>query len=177
MLQNSANYAHIMLHKSTIKLHKFSISFLLFYFNYKIMSISSFSSLAYHQQWYRHEKIGFMCKHYSTYLTFVVSCASSVNCIKFFAVCYTSCKSFTNKFKLKKLLNFKQNPKVKFYVHISSVFSCWVTNLIYLSMYTCINITLNSFCCICNVSQYIFDKTIFTDTPKSCEVCILYIFC
>ena len=27
------------------------------------------------------------------------------------------------------------------------------------------------------VSSYIFDKTITTDTPKSCEVCILYIFC
>ena len=105
-----------------------------------------------------------MCKHYST---FVVSCISSVNCMKFFTVCYTSCKSFTNKFKLKKLLTFKQNPKmVKFYVHISPIFSCRVTNLIYLSMYTCVNITLNSFCCICKVSQYIFDKTILQIHPN-----------
>ena len=54
---------------------------------------------------------------------------------------------------LKKLWNFKLQKIVQFYAHISPVFSCWVINLIYLSMYTCI-------CCICNFSQYIFDRTI-----------------
>ena len=45
-------YAQIMLHKSTIKLRKFTISFHLSYLNYKIISISCLSSLAYHQQWW-----------------------------------------------------------------------------------------------------------------------------
>ena len=45
MLQNSAYYAQIMLHKSTIIVRKFNISFLL---NYEIMSISSLPSLAHH---------------------------------------------------------------------------------------------------------------------------------
>ena len=43
MLQNSAHYAQTMLHKSTFKLHKFTIFFLLSYLNYKIMSISNLS--------------------------------------------------------------------------------------------------------------------------------------
>ena len=41
----------------------------------------------------------------------------------------------------------------------------------YTCSYTCIN-TLNSFYCICNFSQYIVDKTIITNTPKSHEVAI-----
>ena len=43
-------YAQIMLHKSIIKFHKFTNSFPLSYLNYKIMSISSLSSLAHDQQ-------------------------------------------------------------------------------------------------------------------------------
>ena len=99
MPQNSAYYAQIILHKSNINLQNFNIYFLFLYLTYKIMSISSLSSLAYHQQ-----------------------------------------------------------------------------SLYYLPMYRCIN-TLNSFCSICNFGQYIFDNTIITNTPKSCEIGILYIFC
>ena len=61
-------------------------------------------------------------------------------------MCYISCKSFTGKLAI--LILFKK---------LSPVFSCRVTSLIYLSMYTCIN-TLNSFSCICNfnlVSTYL----------------------
>ena len=104
--------------------------------------------------------------HYSTYLIFIVSYRSCANSNTFSTVCCTSCESFTSKltklhvYLIKKLWNFKLQKMVKFYVHISPVFSCWVTNnylnLIYLCMYTCIN-TLNSFCCICNFSQYLFD--------------------
>ena len=90
MLQNSVYYVQIMLHKSTIKLHYFTVTFLVSYLNYKIMSISNLSSLAYHQQLWpgQYEKIGFMCtkythSHSSTYLTLVVSYTSYVNCIKF----------------------------------------------------------------------------------------------
>ena len=50
----------------------------------------------------RHEKIGLMCtkytlSHYSTYLTFRVSYASSVNCIQQLIACCTSTKCFISK--------------------------------------------------------------------------------
>ena len=66
MLQNSACYAEIMLHKSTIKLHEFNFSFLLSYLNYEIMRISSLSNLACDQQYiyvYMYQHFEFLLLH------------------------------------------------------------------------------------------------------------------
>ena len=82
----------------------------------------------------QHEKIGLMCtkytpSDYSIYLRFCVSYISSVNCIKIPIVCCTSCKSINNEVCLgTKLWNLEK--VVKFYVHISPIFSCWVTLMI-----------------------------------------------
>ena len=67
-----------------------------------------------------------------------------------------------------------QTPKmVKVYVHISPDVSCWVTNLfIYVYMYKHFEFLLLY---LQLLSAHI-DKTITTDTPKSHEVCVLYIF-
>ena len=60
--------------------------------------------------------------HYSTYLTFCVIYASSVDCITFSIVCCTSCKRFIDKLSLdKKLWIFKVQKVVKFYAHINPI--------------------------------------------------------
>ena len=125
----------------------------------------------------RHER-RLMCtkytpSHYSTYLIFVVSYTNFVNCIKFSTVCCTSCRSFTGTlYLLKRLWTSNSKKMVKFYVHVSPVFSCWVTNLIYLS---CIHVStlwilFVAFATLIS-SYYITNKAITTDTPKSHEVC------
>ena len=64
MLQNYVYYAQLMLHKSTVKLHKFTISFLL---AYKIIIDSSLSSLAHHQQFI----YVYMFQHFEFFVAFV----------------------------------------------------------------------------------------------------------
>ena len=98
-----------------------------------IDSFSSLSGTPFSINVTRHEKIGLMCTKYtsSNYFTFCVSYRSSVNCIKFSLVCSTSFESFINKLNLGvKLCNLKVQKVVKFDVHISPIFSCWVTNFI-----------------------------------------------
>ena len=61
-----------------------------------------------------------------------------------------------------------QTPKmVQFYAHISPIFSCWVTNLIY---YLCTHVSV-AFATL--VSTYLTEPLPTTDTLKSHELCIL----
>ena len=83
----------------------------------------------------RHEKIGLMytkytLSHYSTYLTFPASYTSSVNCIKFPIVCFPILVSkvlLLNYVQAQSYETSKFVKVVKLYVHISPIFSCWVT--------------------------------------------------
>ena len=81
----------------------------------------------------QHEKIGLMCtkytpSHYFNYLTSCIRYTSSVNAIELPIHCCTSSTIFVDKLCLgTKLRNFKVQKVVKFYAHISPIFSCRVT--------------------------------------------------
>ena len=64
--------------------------------------------------------------HYFTNLNFYVSYTSFVNCTGLPIAYCTSCRSLIDKPCLQ-TLKFKLLNVAKFYVHISPIFSCWVT--------------------------------------------------
>ena len=71
--------------------------------------------------------------HYLNYLNFCASFTTFVNCIEFIIAFCTITIRFIDTLSLdKKLLNSKSKKVVKFCVHISTVFSCWVTIIIIL---------------------------------------------
>ena len=115
--------------------------------HYSIIDIVSvliiFLAISYNIFVTQHEIIGLVCtkytpSYYSTYVRFFVSTKLYQFCELYyiiFIVCCTRCKSFIDKVCLDTNYELLKSEKVvKFYVHISPIFSCRLTFIVFINI-------------------------------------------